>query len=538
MNVPEFAKKGGIYTSALDVSLFTDLGGTIRYTLNGAEPSEESPVYSSPIPVEKTAIVRARVFKPGFIAGPVQTHSYFIGNLFPEENLPIVSIATDSVNFWGDARGIYAQSFKPDWEVPVNIELFENNGSDRAAFNEAAGIKVNGLYSWELPQKMLGVYFRKQYGNNTLEYPLFFDRPRNSFDNFALRASGSDWSYTLFRDGLVQQACHNDNMDLDNMAFRPSVVYVNGKYMGIHNIREKVDEDFVASNYGVSEGDFDLIENGDYVESGSIDAWNNFWRLVNKDLSIQTNYDSVSNIMDIENFSDLIITEVYAGNSSIDHNTMAWKPKNGGKWRWILMDLDRGFFEYDKYLLSFYSGQNVWPLAQLLKNPGFTRYLGARMADQLFTSYNPLRMVTRIEQHTTDIEAEMPKHIERWKGATSSYGNAIPSMVYWKTEVDDLKTFAEGRPTIILQDMKKYGFETSANLTLTSYPPDAGAWSFNSLMVDSSTWSGAYPKNLPFTLEAKPQPGFTFRGWAAVTRFDLVAKKSVWKYLDNHVLQR
>ncbi len=532
-SMPEFTLQGGAYTSPVDVSLFTDMGGTIRYTLNGDEPSEESPVLTNPLRLEKTTIVRARVFKTGYIAGPVQTHTYFVGNLFPEKNLPVVSIATDSVNFWGASRGIYVQTFKPEWEVPVNIELFENNGSDRAAFNERAGIKINGLYSWQLPQKMLGVYFRKQYGSSKLESPLFFDRARSTFDNFALRASGSDWSYTMFRDGLVQQACHNYNMSLDNMAFRPSVVYVNGKYMGIHNIREKVDEDFVASNHGLKVGEFDLIENGDYVESGSIDAWNTYWTLVNQDLSIQSNYDTVARYMDIENFADLIITEAYSGNSSIDHNTMAWKPKNGGKWRWILMDLDRGFFEYDKYPLSFYSNQTVWPLAKLLKNPGFKRYLGTRMADHLFTTFNPIRMVSRIRDHATAIENEMPKHIQQWLGTTSSYGDAIPSMSYWRNEVANLETYAEARPIVLLQDLKNYGFDTPATFSLSVFPADAGNWSFNGMRVDSGTWSGPYPKNLPFTLEAKPKPGYNLKGWATVTRTELIAKNASWKYLDN-----
>jgi hypothetical protein len=197
------------------------------------------------------------------------------------------------------------------------------------------------------------------------------------------------------------------------------------------------------------------------------------------------------------------------------------------------MDLDRGFFEYDKYLLSFYSGQTVWPLAQLLKNPGFKRYLGTRMADHLFTSYNPHRMVSRIKDHAATIETEMPGHIQRWQGTTSTYGDAIPSMNYWRTEVADLETYAEARPTIILQDLKKYGFDDPASLTLTTFPSNAGNWSFNGMRVDSGTWSGPYPKNLSITLEAKPKPGYSLKGWATATRMELIAKNASWKYLDN-----
>ena len=85
-------------------------------------------------------------------------------------------MATAPENFWDPDKGIYVQDYKPSWEIPVNVELFENDGSDRAAFNERTGVKVNGLYSWKLPQKMLGVYFKKQYGAGNLDYPLLRQR--------------------------------------------------------------------------------------------------------------------------------------------------------------------------------------------------------------------------------------------------------------------------------------------------------------------------------------------------------------------------
>lgn len=532
-NAPEFLLNGGIYNSPVTVGLLNDMGGIMRFTLDGSEPKETSEIYNFPIPVTKTTIIRARIFKSGLIPGKTVTSSYFIDEGFEKHKLPVISIASDSINLWDSTKGIYVQSFKPEWEIPINIELFENNGSDRATFSEMAGMKINGLYSWKLPQKMLGIYFKKQYGAGNLEYRMFFDRNRKTFDDFALRASGSDWSYTMFRDGLIQQACHNFNMKLENMAFRPSIVFFNGKYMGIHNIREKVNEDYIASNHNIDKGTFDLVENGELAESGNLVAWNNYWKLVNKDLSIQANFDTIANYMDIENFTDLIITEVYAGNSSIDHNTMAWKPKNEGKWKWILMDLDRGFVEYDKYMISFYSGQTVWPLSQLLKNEAYKKYLGTRLANHLFTTYNPLRMIKRIDYHASLIEKEMPSHIERWLGTTSSYGNAMPSFQYWKTEVADLKTFASGRTPVILDDLTNYGFSISSKLSINVSPYDAGTMKFNGMDVPENNWFGLYPKDLPIKLETFTKPGYKFKGWVLNSTNVIIPAKSVWKFLDN-----
>ncbi|MDP4276829.1 MAG: lamin tail domain-containing protein [Bacteroidota bacterium] len=534
-NFPIFPLPGGLFDAPVSVELFNDLGGIIRYTLDGSEPTEESPVYTNALQIAKTTVVRARIFKQGYLAGPVITNTYFINEGFEKRNLPVVSLVSDSTNFWGAQKGIYVQNFKPDWEIPVNIELFENNGSDRAAFSERAGVKINGLYSWQLPQKMLGVYFSKQYGSSSLAYKLFFDRSRSNFKDFALRASGNDWSNTLFRDGLIQQACHNFNMKLDNMAFRPCVVYFNGKYMGIHNMREKVDEDYIASNYNLSKDSFDIIENEDYVETGSLDAYTAFKSLYSKDLSVAANYDAVANAMNIENFSDLMATEIYSGNSSIDHNVMAWKPKNEGKWKWILMDLDRGMFSSanSNNLISFYKNQTVWPFSQLLKNANYKKYFGTRLANHLYTTYNPIRMKKRIDYHKGLIEAEIPNHVARWLGATSSYGDAMPSVEYWYNEVSELKTFAEERPSVLLTDLENYGFSAPAQLSLSVYPSTAGNLTFNGMTVLDPQWTGYYPTNLPITLKAISKPGYTVKGWAKTIGTDLVSKQSTWKYLDN-----
>lgn len=330
--IPEFSQRGGFYSSPFSVELSSLQGGVIRFTRDGSVPDENAEIYSKAIYVESTTILRARIFEEEMIPGPTLTQSYFVNENSTGAKLPLVSLATAPDNFWDLEKGIYVQDFKPSWEIPVNVELFENDGSDRAAFNERAGVKVNGLYSWQLPQKMLGVYFKKQHGAANLDYPLLRQRERSSYKNFALRASGSDWSYTLFRDILAQHSTLI-NMDLDIMAFRPAVVYVNGEYMGIHNIREKVDDDYIEKSYGLEPGSFDLVENEDFAEAGDLEAYRELEKLLSEDLSDNSKYNAVANLVDIENFTDYVITEMATGNTSIDHNVMAWKPKGSGKWK-------------------------------------------------------------------------------------------------------------------------------------------------------------------------------------------------------------
>ena len=531
---PEFSVTGGLYNAPVTVGLSSYMGGTIRYTLDGSDPTEGDPVFQNPIVVSSTSVIRARIFKSEMIPGPTVTHTYFLNEHFMSGTLPVISLATDPENFWDPVIGIYVQDFKPDWEVPVNVELFENNGSDRAAFNERAGVKINGLASWRLPQKMLGIYFRNRYGSGHLDYPLIYDKERKSYKTFALRASGSDWSYTLFRDGMVQNATAL-NMDIDRMGFRPCVVYVNGQYMGIHNIREKVDEDFITGNHLLEEGTFDMVENEDYAEAGDLNEYNAFMELHSKDLSIQANYDAVAATMDIENFTDLLCTEIYSRNSSIDHNIMAWKPKGTGKWKWVLTDIDRGFFNPSTYLISYYTEREVFPFKELLQNQGYIQYFGRRLADHLYTTFNPIRINKLIDKHRQLIESEMPGHIARWLGTTSSYGNAIPSLDYWYNEVNDLKTFADARPLVLLDNLTTYGFSESARLSLDVSPASAGTLTFNAKKIPEAEWTGHYLKDIQIELMAEDRPGYSFRGWAQTNKTErtVIARNSVWRYSDK-----
>jgi hypothetical protein len=536
---PTFSLPGGIYPNAVSVGLKSIFGGEVHFTLDGSEPNENSPLAAVPITVSKHTIIRARIYKPGQLPGPVITNTYFIDTENKLNKLPVVSISSDPKNFWDPSTGIYVQSFKPDWEIPINIELFENDGRTGSAFNVRAGLKINGLYSWQLPEKMVGIYLRKEYGTSKLEYPLILDKERKSFDTFSLRASGSDWGNTLFRDGMIQNSTM-EYTDLDNSGFRACVVYINGEYMGIHNIREKIDEDFIVGNHGLEEGTFDMVEEtdaGPVPETGDRIAYNYLFSLAAKDMTNQTNFDAVANEMDIANFTDLVCSEVYSGNSSIGHNLMAWKPKDTGKWKWIMMDFDRGFSGVNSELISFYQNESGWPFGQLMKNEAYKKQFGLKLADHLFTTFNPARIDSLIEMHKKTIEAEMPDHVQRWADTHGtgnySYIYAIPSVEYWLSEVGVLKAFAAARPGVLLKDLSKYGFNSSVPVAISTFPARAGNITFNGMKIPVSNCSGGYPSGENIKLVAEAKAGYNFLGWKANASNRLIAKESDWKYSDT-----
>lgn len=532
LNTPYFYPKGNIYSNPQSVEIKNIFNGVVRYTLDGTEPDINSALYNAPIEIDTNTVVRARIFSGDTLRpGPVVTQSYFFKNNL-SESLPIVSIATHPDNFWDTVKGIYVQSFKPEWEVPINIELFENDGSDRSAYNLQAGVKVNGLYSWELPQKMLGVYFRKEYGSGSLDYPVILDANARAYDNFALRASGNDWSETLFKDALFQKSTQL-NMDNEYQGYRPAVLFVNGKYMGINNLRQKVDEDFIVNELGVDGGTLDMIENESYVEAGSINNYAAFETLYKNDLSIQSNYDSVASQMDILNFMDFMICELFTNNTSTGHNVMAWKPKQGGKWRWILNDFDRGFGDPTTNLSSTYTDKSIYPMSQLMKNANFSSQFAYRLADQLFSTFNYQRYSDLIKENANLIRNELPRHIARWAGTSSDYGDPIPSLYYWENKMSDMRTYVAQRGKLLLAEWSnKYGLSSTVELTLNNHPNNGGSVTMNSMNLYKPFVTGVYPQG-NINLKAEAKPGFTFKGWKLATDTVVIPLQSYWKYYDK-----
>ena len=537
---PHFSVKGGFYNNSQEIEI-TAIDGQVRYTTDGSAPTINSTIYNNPITLSNTTILRASVFIPNYISGKPSTQSYFINENLEDRKLPVVSIATTPDYFWDNTIGLYVQNFKPTWEYPINIELFENDGGDRAVFNELAGTRINGLNSWELPQKMLGIYFDNEYDNNNLDYPLFFDRKRDRFDVFVLRASGSDWSNTLMRDGLTQSLTKGIT-ELGQTGFRPSIVFVNGEYLGIHNIRSKVDEGFIEEKYGLASNEYDLIENNGEVEEGDNIAFTELFNLLNEDLSIASNYDAVASIMDIENCIDFYITELWSSNSSYGHNIQFWKPKAANsKWRWIAQDFDRSFSGEENQLMNYFTNnspaQYEWvsePFENLLENDSFSNAFVRRFADHLFTTFHPDRVVSFVEKFQSEISSEIPYHVARWQGATSNYGDAIPSFEYWENEVNDLKSYARIRPNVLYEDLiEHFNLSETTNLGVMSLIKNGGHIFINDLLIPENNWLGSYFKNIPFELRVEPFAGHVFEGWSEVTIDTFIPKESIWKYQDD-----
>ena len=183
---PTFSLPGGFYSGSLEIELESSNAGTdIYYSLDGTDPDSLSAVYSQPIQISSTTVIRAKVLGAGLLPSKTITNTYVLNN---QANLPIISISTTPDNLWDEDHGIYVlgnnyetnqphygANFWKDWERPIHVEMYERSGE--LAFSIDAGIKIHGGWSRARPQKSVAIFARGRYGSPSIEYQLFPDRP-------------------------------------------------------------------------------------------------------------------------------------------------------------------------------------------------------------------------------------------------------------------------------------------------------------------------------------------------------------------------
>jgi hypothetical protein len=519
--------------------------GTLRYTLDGSAPVDNSPAFTQPLHMDTTTVVKARMFYTDELPGPVITNTYFIDEDFDHRGLPVLSLSTDPKYFFDPDSGLYVQDFKPTWEYPIHLEFYEPDGLP--GFHHDAGVQLGGENAWILPQKLLNIYSRKIYGGGHFEYQLYPDNPRKQFGDIILRCSGSDWSYTMFRDGLMQGLIQQE-ADLDGQDFRPCIVYINGQYLGIHNIREKQDADYISYYHDINQDSIDYIENDGEVKEGDTIVYQQMVNMLKAGVQSTQAFNELDSVADTENYTDYIISQIFVANTSWGHNISLFRERTpGARWRWLMHDYDRGFNlnEVGGTGMNWATATNgasysnppfaTLFLRKMLENNEFKQRFITRFADHLYITYNPETINRRVDLHANWIRPEMPNQIARWLGTTSSYGDAIPSFAFWENEVNKLKQFGQSRNEFMFNDLANYfGLAGATQLNLEVSNVAHGNIKLHDMSVPSFPWTGKYIRNREFTLTAVPKPGFNFIRWEKRigSQTTLLPQGSTWKYSD------
>lgn len=495
----------------------------IRYRTDGASPGPFDALYSGPISLDVPGILRTKAFAPGYLPGD----ELVIHALPPPSGeIASLSIAMNPNDLFGN-NGIYTSIYS-GIEKGSHISYLQANQS--LALNQAAGIRIHAPDYRD--QQGFRLSSRAQYGSDVFDASLFPDRSYSQFQHLIFRSGGND-GFELGQSGLRDPLLHHlfseSGLNRAYSAYRPVEIYLNGNYWGLYEMRERQDENYISSLYNIQ--DFDLLErSADALEANTYHAiqgdFNDFDALeqfaIDADLSEDSNYEFIRNWMDIENFTDYQLFEIYACNKDwLSNNLKMWKPTDNSRpWNWILWDLDWAFgtmFPADHsypnwnaldFALSDWGG---WTeevetelLQNLIENEDFKNYFCTRAADLSNDVLRPEYMIECLDSLQNEVFADIPRQCERWGGTPEE----------WLDECNDVRAFIEDRKAFFLQHFsERFELGQLFDLQINMVPPEAGYIEINTIGTQHDGWIGDYFQNLPVQLRAIARSGYVFEGW-------------------------
>lgn len=470
---PVFSVPAGFYNEAFLLELTAEEGLEIYYTLDGSEPvagGADTMLYQEPISVELCESVKgqellsATVVRAVSVTGDgeysdVQTHTYFVAKKMSEwYQVAVVSLVADPAAFYDEDTGIIANPEERgrEWERPAHLEYFTPAGEREVSMN--VGVRINGAYSRRFDMKSFRIYARAEYDTQkNIKYDFFSgglipavekngeQKTIEKFKRIILRAGGNEsdaWETTFFRDILAQSLMVGTSMDLQS--YQPAVAYVNGEFYGVLNIRERMDDRYLASHYNCSENDVAIygfhynkdadgkvilpvsgedvftveMEEGPEEEAHFFEEAYDF--VTQNDMSDPAQYEKAQSYFDIENFIDYLCLEMYSGTTDWPHNNCeAWRyigePSEeyglDGKIRWLLFDVDFAFGLYghpveeitidsmvaDQRHEQPYRDVLTCLFRAFLKNEGFKEQFRSRFTELLDTNFSAVTVLKKID---------------------------------------------------------------------------------------------------------------------------------------------
>lgn len=460
---PVFSINGGYVEKGTKVSISVEDDSKIYYTLDGSFPNRNSKEYDGPIEVNGTVVIKAIACKDDYIASKTVSRTFIVGR---KHDIAFVSISSNWESFYSNTEGIlvrgYNNNYKRDWERQIDFEFYEPDGSLGISFT--GGTKLVGQDSREEPQKSMAIYLREGYGTSSITYPFFKDSNVISFKSFVLRNSGEDPNRIKIKDTFLAQVLKGQ-MDIDMQDYRPVAVYINGAYYGLYNLREKVNENYIVSNYGYEKGTNTIIKGDTNLQAGAM--WQ-YTELLNYIKTHDTRNDDVYKYLetqiDMQELANYWVARTYYAETDTG-NIRVWK-NNNGKWRWVLYDQDWSLYPtLYKYVDLYYPFEpyghgigNYFSTTityRLWQNWNFRDLYLKTFAYHMKNTFNPDRMISILDEMTKEVETEMPYHIDRWYYDYVNAGKGpIRSMDAWYSNLDRLKSIIRERYNLVKWNLK------------------------------------------------------------------------------------
>jgi len=524
---PVMSTPAGFYSGTQTVTISSPGSGiSIYYTTDGSTPTTSSSLYVGPVSVSATSVLRAIAFSsnPLVPASFVESNTYFIG----------VNHTTAVVSLWGDQLITLMTGTQINPET--GMEYF--NVSKQLKAESDGSSNKHGNDSWAYNQRGIDFISDDELGYNyALNEKLFVNKSRKSFQKIILKAAAND-NYPFeaggahIRDSYVHTISQRGNLHLDERTWSPCVLYINGQYWGVYDIREKVDDnDFTGYYYNQADTlQYLMTWGATWSQYGGTQAQTDWTTLrtyiTSNSMAVPANYAHVDSLFNVKSLADYIILNSWAVTSDwLNWNTAWWRGMdstgNEKKWRYTLWDNDATFGHYINYTGIPSQAPNADPCAPetlidpggqghidilnaLMNNPGFKLFYQTRFIDLLNTTLSCNYALPLLDSMIAVIAPEMPGQCAKWGGAVTQ----------WQKNVDTMRSFINQRCTAIQTGMVNcYGLTGPYQITYDVQPAGAGNIKINSITPSSYIFSGNYYGNILTVLKATANGSYVFDHW-------------------------
>ena len=514
---PSFSLPSGFYIDNPTVIIADILPGSlVRYTTDGSYPNENSTLYTEPIVLTENTVIRAKTYGD-ILPSKEESISYFIGT---DKQLPVVSLIINPDFLWSDSIGIFNDfeiGKRVEWERFSKIQYFKNNALKFETNND---IRLFGATAYKLPQKSFAVF-----ANEDIQCQIFSSKEIADFDSFVMRSSSDDWTKTMFRDGFMQSIV-KEKLNIDFQAYQPTVLYINGEYFGIFNLREKYNEDFLKNNHGINKDSVDLLKLNYWglnveVIAGTDEKYFQMLDYLNtNDMTDDSVFEGVNAYLDVDNYTNYIILQIYSANISYKHNIKAWRRNDTiDGFKWLLYDTDRAYADtWPQMFLMVYNADPV--LKRLLENINYRNHFLQQTCSHINSTFRINYINYLVDSLKSNIEPEMPFHIERWGPL-----GGVQSMNSWNSSVYVLKDFALKRKDSLLHRLDSmYNLSGQISVHLNIESPKGGDVYIEDVLIPYHDLSHTYFKDVPVKLIAKPRLGYHFVEWKNISTNDSIVR--------------
>ena len=539
VNIPP----SGFYSSAVTVSF---PAGT-RCEQGGTAATENSPLVQQALTISSTTVLRCRTYANEAYPSDEIIRTYVF------EQMPSIAtmfVTTDPLSMFSPDSGLYmtgnnasmmdpkyGANFWSNRELPVYVELFEKGSPQKPAFGVMGDYKISGQYSRAKEKKSFSVTLREEYGDKRLKYPLFPDYPElKKFKAFSLRNFGNNSGDDYVRDRIGTQM--TEGLGVDYQRGRYVVLYYNGKYYGVHDLRERNSEYYYETKYGYDPNDIDLLDANNEAGAGSATDYKNMlsW-LQSNELTSEANYKKITDQVDVDNYMNYMSAEMFLNNGDWPHNNLKkWRvASQKSKWKWFLYDVDFGFGAgyntQNSNVFSYVTNANgtngmggmMMPgmgqqggqqtggsisdhtilMIRLLGNEGFKKAFINRFCVLLSMNFAADRLVPQIEALHSQVQAEITRDAEFWNYNAGSFS----------TNLEKIKSFAQTRQQTIMSEMKSH-FTLGETVQVTLATQGSGKILVHNLPLDRTSMTVNFFRDMPVTVTAEPTSGAVFSGWS------------------------